>query len=206
MLFFLNIVVLFIGLSVSALAPTFFWRFIFKIYEWYYIEERFIEKNKIKINQLNVNSDQTEHILHHIVEHLSNKVGIQKPKIGIDYREQHLPRVATVGRSRKNATIIVSWGLLEKMGNEFTYKEIEAMIAHEIGHIINRDVSIITWASIYGYVTFYLVYPLSRYLEFKADETACKITGEPQFLMCFKQIGTLFKKLWKNRQSVWYTP
>jgi Zn-dependent protease with chaperone function len=95
---------------------------------------------------------------------------------------------------------------LERLATyELNYKELEAIIAHELGHIINRDVAIMTWAATYSYLTFVLTYPLSRYREFKADETGCQITGEPQYLISALEKLSMYTKNNRIRDMVFGT-
>ena len=172
---------------------------IVNFYLWYTSDSRLIKKYDVSIimkgkgTNANFikkekgkkpleNPSQIEIQLYYIVEKLSHQAGIPMPKVGIsetwnDYN------ACTIGRSRRKATIFVTRRLLHEVYSKFEYEELEAIIAHELGHVINRDVSVMTWASTFSYLTIPLTYPLSRYREFKADEVACKITKEPKYLI-----------------------
>jgi len=72
--------------------------------------------------------------LYRIVENLCITAGLPIPKIYISNEEQ--PNAFTTGRDKKNAKVVVTKGLLEKLNR----KELEGVIAHELSHIGNRDV------------------------------------------------------------------
>jgi heat shock protein HtpX len=58
--------------------------------------------------------------------------------------ETHVPNAFATGRSPNHAIIAVSRGLL----NRLDQREIEAVLGHELTHIKNRDVAVMTWASL----------------------------------------------------------
>lgn len=71
--------------------------------------------------------------LYEIVYDLSLKAGIPTPEVGV-YDSQDMNAFAT-GFSQKNSIVAFSTALLEKM----SIPEIQAVAAHEIGHIVSRD-------------------------------------------------------------------
>ena len=81
--------------------------------------------------------------LHGMVERLSAMADIPKPK-KIAVMETHVPNAFATGRNPKNSVVAVTRGLMSRL-NE---KEIEAVLAHELTHVKNRDVMVLTWASI----------------------------------------------------------
>ncbi len=85
---------------------------------------------------------QQEPYLHGIVDRLIKSTGMPKPKVAI--METHVPNAFATGRSPKNAVVAVTRGILNRL-NE---KELEAVLAHELTHVKNRDVMVITWASL----------------------------------------------------------
>ena len=81
--------------------------------------------------------------LHGIIERLAAIADMPKPK-KIAVMETHVPNAFATGRNPKNAVIAVTRGLLTRL-NE---RELEAVLGHELAHVKNRDVMVLTWASI----------------------------------------------------------
>lgn len=78
--------------------------------------------------------------LHRIVENLAITAGIPKPKVYI-IPDNALNAFAT-GRDPKHAAVAVTTGLLETLDKS----ELEGVIAHELSHIKNRDILVMTVA------------------------------------------------------------
>lgn len=89
--------------------------------------------------------------LHAMVERLSLLAGIPKPKVAI--ADMSVPNAFATGRNPKNAVVCVTTGLMRML----TPDELEAVLAHEIGHIVNRDVMVITLASFIPTLASYLM-------------------------------------------------
>jgi heat shock protein HtpX len=71
--------------------------------------------------------------LHAIVERLAKNAGIPKPKVAIVPMD--IPNAFATGRDPKHGVVCVTTKLLEVLN----WDEIEGVISHEIGHIVNRD-------------------------------------------------------------------
>lgn len=76
--------------------------------------------------------------LHRIVENLSITAGIPKPKIYIIV--DNAPNAFASGRNPEYAVIAVTTGLLEKLSKT----ELEGVISHELSHIGNYDILVMT--------------------------------------------------------------
>jgi len=74
--------------------------------------------------------------LRNIVETLAIGLGIQPPKIYVI--EDTAPNAFATGRDPKHASIAVTRGLLQKMDRT----ELEGVLAHEMSHVINRDIRV----------------------------------------------------------------
>ena len=86
-------------------------------------------------------ADETQFArLHNIVEGLCLGAGLPKPRLFVV--EDPAPNAFATGRNPKNSAIAVTTGLLEKMNRV----ELEAVLAHELGHVKNRDVAVATIA------------------------------------------------------------
>lgn len=74
--------------------------------------------------------------LHSIVSELSMNAGIPKPKVAIV--ESSTPNAFATGRGPKKAVVAVTTGILSLLSRD----ELEGVIAHELGHVKNRDILI----------------------------------------------------------------
>ena len=88
-------------------------------------------------------SPQEEPHLHATIERLAAMADMPKPK-KVAMMETHVPNAFATGRNPKNAVVAVTRGLLSRLDE----KEVEAVLAHELMHVRNRDVMVLTWASI----------------------------------------------------------
>ena len=80
--------------------------------------------------------------LHRMIEELARKAEIPKPKVGIS--QVDLPNAFAFGRSRRDGRVCVTQGILNLLNKD----ELKAVLGHEITHIVNRDVLIITFLSV----------------------------------------------------------
>ncbi len=77
---------------------------------------------------------------HNLIEGLCIASGVPKPRLYVI--EDDAPNAFATGRDPKHAAIAVTTGLLEKMNRV----ELEAVLAHELSHIKNRDILVSTLA------------------------------------------------------------
>jgi heat shock protein HtpX len=82
--------------------------------------------------------------LHTMVERLCAMADLPKPKVAIV--DTDVPNAFATGRNPKHAAVAVTTGLWRRLEP----KEIEAVLAHELSHIANRDVLIMTLASFFA--------------------------------------------------------
>jgi heat shock protein HtpX len=82
--------------------------------------------------------------LHDMVERLCGMADLPKPKIAI--MNTPVPNAFATGRSPKHAAVCVTSGLWERLEP----KEVEGVLAHELSHIANRDVLVMTVASFFA--------------------------------------------------------
>jgi heat shock protein HtpX len=82
--------------------------------------------------------------LHDMVERLCAMADLPKPKIAI--MNTPVPNAFATGRSPKHAAVCVTTGLWDRLEP----KEVEGVLAHELSHIANRDVLIMTLASFFA--------------------------------------------------------
>jgi heat shock protein HtpX len=145
--------------------------------------------------------------LHAMVERLCAMSDLPKPRIAVIPTD--VPNAFATGRSPKKSVVAVTEGLWRRLDPP----EVEGVIAHELAHIANRDVAVMTFASFFSnvaslliwfggglgrnregppiwlialvvyFVSYFLILALSRYREFAADRGAALVTGAPENLM-----------------------
>ncbi|MFN3974764.1 MAG: zinc metalloprotease HtpX [Dehalococcoidia bacterium] len=84
--------------------------------------------------------------LHAMVERLAMQAGLPMPKIAVINTD--IPNALATGRNPKNAVVAVTTGIMRRLDDE----ELEAVLGHELTHIKNRDVLVITLASFFSMV------------------------------------------------------
>ena len=82
--------------------------------------------------------------LHAMIERLCAMADLPKPKIAVI--DTDVPNAFATGRSPKHAAVAVTTGLWHRLDQE----EAEGVLAHELSHIANRDVLIMTMASFFA--------------------------------------------------------
>lgn len=132
-----------------------------------------------------------------IAVRLAGQADLPVPEVRL--LDDRTPVALTVGYQPASSTLVCSWGLLETLSD----RELEAVIAHELAHVVNRDAAVLTALSVpgaiaglsrsrYGYNP--VVEPLALFVraasrasvafvargrEYAADDGAVAITGDP---------------------------
>src|ERR1700761_2143526 len=89
--------------------------------------------------------------LHAIVERLCIQANVPMPRVAI--ADTPMPNAFAVGRSPNTATVCVTTGLLDMLEPA----ELEAVLGHELTHVLNRDVMLMTIASFFASVAAFIV-------------------------------------------------
>lgn len=89
--------------------------------------------------------------LHTMVSRLAALADLPKPRVAIV--PSSMPNAFATGRNPKNSVVAVTTGIMDRL----TPAELEGVLAHEVTHIKNRDVTVITLASFFATVASYLV-------------------------------------------------
>jgi heat shock protein HtpX len=89
--------------------------------------------------------------LHDMVERLCAMADLPKPRLAVIPTD--VPNAFATGRNPKNSVVAVTEGLW----NRLTKPEIEGVLAHELSHIGNRDVAIMTVSSFFAMVAAILM-------------------------------------------------
>jgi len=89
--------------------------------------------------------------LHRMVERLSQQADLPKPKVAV--ADSRVPNAFATGRSQKNSAVCVTTGIMNTLDRD----ELEGVVAHELAHIKNRDVMVMTIASFLSTIAFMVV-------------------------------------------------
>jgi heat shock protein HtpX len=89
--------------------------------------------------------------LHAMIERLCIQADLPKPKVAV--ADTRMPNAFALGRSPKNATVCATTGIMEIL----TPAELEGVMAHELTHVANRDVLVMTLASFFATIAAYIV-------------------------------------------------
>ena len=84
--------------------------------------------------------------LHAMIERLCIQADLPKPKIAV--ADTSVPNAFAMGRSQKNATVCATTGIMRTLSPS----ELEGVMAHELSHVKNRDVLIMTIVSFFASV------------------------------------------------------
>ena len=109
------------------------------------------DKLALRASGAKVVSQEQAPELHAMVERLCAMADLPKPKIAVIPSD--VPNAFATGRNPKNAAVAVTQGLWNRLDEP----EIEAVLAHELAHIANRDVLIMTVASFFAMVAAMLM-------------------------------------------------
>jgi heat shock protein HtpX len=82
--------------------------------------------------------------LHDIIERLAAMSDLPKPRVAVI--DTPVPNAFATGRNPKNSVVAVTTGLWERLDR----REIEGVLAHELSHIANRDILVMTLASFFA--------------------------------------------------------
>jgi heat shock protein HtpX len=96
-------------------------------------------------------SEQEAPDLHAMIARLAAQANLPKPRIAII--NTNLPNAFATGRSKNDAVVAVTTGAMQ----ELPPQELEAVLAHELTHIINRDMLVMTVATFFSMVISLIV-------------------------------------------------
>jgi heat shock protein HtpX len=89
--------------------------------------------------------------LHAMIERLCVQADLPKPKIAI--ADTSMPNAFALGRSPKSATVCATTGIMDLLSPA----ELEGVMAHELTHVVNRDVMVITLASFFASIAAFIM-------------------------------------------------
>lgn len=114
--------------------------------QWYFSDKIVLWSSGAKV----VSSDQFPK-LHELIERIVARTNMPKPKIAVINTK--MPNAFATGKGQKSSVVAVTTGLLDLLDTE----ELEGVLAHELTHIKNRDVLVLTIASIFSTIAAYLM-------------------------------------------------
>lgn len=159
-LFFLTILSFFLEFMLLLIIAAFF----------LFLQFYFADKLVLWSTGAKIVSPQEYPQLHTIVERLCNMADLPKPRVAVI--NTPIPNAFATGRSQKNAVVAVTTGLL----NTLDTSEVEAVVGHELTHVKNRDVLVITIASFLSTVAWFVM-RFSLYSSFLGGEKRDKNAG-----------------------------
>ena len=118
---------------------------VFNMYAYFFSKKRALKANKVRIV-----TEAEEPRLYRIVRNVANKAGIPMPEVGVS--EIPMPNAFATGRNPKNAAVVATRGILNMLQDD----ELEGVMAHEISHVKNRDILVMSVASTMAAVLSYL--------------------------------------------------
>ncbi|MBN2109858.1 MAG: zinc metalloprotease HtpX [Methanosarcinaceae archaeon] len=127
-----SFMILFIGLSLGA--------------QYYYSDRLVLWTMNAKV----VSEDEAPN-LHQTITRLCAIADLPKPRIAVV--NTRVPNAFATGKGPNSAVVAVTTGLLERLNQG----ELEAVLAHELSHVKNRDMAILTIASFISTIAFYFV-------------------------------------------------
>ena len=89
--------------------------------------------------------------LHAMIDRLCVQADLPKPKVAV--ADTRMPNAFALGRSPKSATVCATTGIMELLSPA----ELEGVMAHELTHVANRDVLVMTLAGFFATVAAYIV-------------------------------------------------
>jgi len=89
--------------------------------------------------------------LHAMIDRLCVQADLPKPKVAV--ADTRMPNAFALGRSPKSATVCATTGIMELLSPA----ELEGVMAHELTHVANRDVLVMTLAGFFATIAAYIV-------------------------------------------------
>ena len=136
-------VLAYVGVSAIAIAVI---AGIMILAQWYFSDKIVLWSTGAKI----VSREQFPE-LHDLVERIVARNNLSKPRIAVI--NTRMPNAFATGKTPKSSIVAVTVGLMDQLDPE----ELEGVIAHELAHIKNRDVLILTLASLFSMMAWYLM-------------------------------------------------
>jgi heat shock protein HtpX len=89
--------------------------------------------------------------LHAMIERLCVQADLPKPQVAVV--DTQMPNAFALGRSPKHATVTATTGIMQLL----TPAELEGVMAHELAHVKNRDIMVMTLAGFFATIASYII-------------------------------------------------
>src|SRR5215208_4575856 len=136
-------VLAYVGVSAIAIAVI---AGIMILAQWYFSDKIVLWSTGAKV----VSSEQFPE-LHDLIERIVARNNLSKPRVAVI--NTRIPNAFATGKTPKSSIVAVTTGLMDQLDAE----ELEGVIAHELAHIKNRDVLVLTLASLFSMMAWYLM-------------------------------------------------
>ena len=133
-IFILGLYIVFINI-LYFLFPGYLFMIIGFVFIMAFAQFFFSDKLVLMTTRARVVSEDEEPELHRMIEKLCQEADLPKPRIAV-------PNAFATGRSPKNAVVAVTDSIMRTLNRE----ELEAVLAHELSHVKNRDILTMTVA------------------------------------------------------------
>lgn len=138
-----------IGYLAGAGTPIFYAIFAFIIVGFQFMIGPKMVERFIKVKYV---SPADNPRLHSIVDELSYKAGMKKPKVAIS--PVPIPNAFAFGKTKRDARVCVTNELLDRLDDD----ELRAVLGHELSHIRHRDFVVITALSVIPLICYFVFY------------------------------------------------
>jgi heat shock protein HtpX len=136
-------VLAYVGVSAIAIAVI---AGIMILAQWYFSDKIVLWSTGAKI----VSREQFPE-LHDLIERIVARNSLSKPRVAVINTK--IPNAFATGKTPRSSIVAVTTGLMDELDAE----ELEGVIAHELSHIKNRDVLVLTLASLFSMMAWYLM-------------------------------------------------
>ena len=136
-------VLAYVGVSAIAIAVI---AGIMILAQWYFSDKIVLWSTGAKI----VSREQFPE-LHDLIERIVARNNLSNPRVAVI--NTRMPNAFATGKTPKSSIVAVTTGLMDQLDAE----ELEGVIAHELAHIKNRDVLVLTLASLFSMMAWYLM-------------------------------------------------
>ncbi|MBQ3737120.1 MAG: M48 family metalloprotease [Candidatus Methanomethylophilaceae archaeon] len=121
------------------------------------------KRNALRANRARIVDQYEEPRLYNTVKTVAMKYNLPMPEVGIV--ESWTPNAFATGRNPKDAAVVATRGLLEMLPDD----ELEGVIAHEMAHVKDRDILVMSFASMMASLISNLSYIAYFALIFSGD-------------------------------------
>ncbi|MBC7629959.1 zinc metalloprotease HtpX [Aeromicrobium sp.] len=124
--------------------------------QWYFSDTLALKSMSAKV----VTPEQAPD-LHAMIDRLCALADMPKPRVAVAVTD--MPNAFATGRTPKHSAVCVTTGIMQRLDAD----ELEGVLAHELSHVANRDVTVMTVASslglIAGFITRWGIYASSMF-------------------------------------------